>query len=186
MNELNLLMIQIKDQWWSNSNSSAWPYHLGSQAVVVPGPFFTPSLGCQTVMDHFLCLPGHTSKRWRVLYCLLHPSIGIKGQKNKGIEHMVGGNPGLEQDQPVFAVCLPYPGLPCTLHHHVQLVSLLPSAITFLLGSQQLDEMRITLLFISVVFFLERLTIPSNKHFSSQQKSYPYCRPSSDLQVSKQ
>lgn len=56
----------------------------------------------------------------------------IKGQKNKGIELMVGGNPGLEQDQPAFAVCLP-----CALDHHVQLVSLLPSAITFLLGSQQ-------------------------------------------------
>lgn len=39
-----------------------------------------------------------------------------------------------------------------------------------LLGSQQSDEMRITLLFISVMFCLEGLMIPPNRHFTSRQK----------------
>lgn len=115
MNELKLLMIEVKDQWGSNSHSSAWPYHLCSQAVVVSDPLFTSFLGCQTLVDHFPCLPGHTSKRWREL-CTVSciPLQGIKGQKSKGIELMVGGKPGLEQDLPAFAGCLPYPVLPWT------------------------------------------------------------------------
>lgn len=94
---------------------------------------------------------------------------------------MVVGKSGLEQDQAAFTVCLPYPVLPCAQLSvpYTTMGSLFsqPTARCYytrpfliLLGSQQSDEMRITVLFISVMFCLEGLMIPPNRHFTSRQK----------------